>query len=40
MRDKMAESKEKIASGELEVQSYYDFADESEYQALLDSVAP
>ena len=40
VRDKMAESKEKIASGELEVQSYYDFADESEYQALLDSVAP
>ena len=40
VRDKMAESKEKIASGELEVQSYYDFADESEYQALLESVAP
>ena len=40
VRDKMAESKEKIASGELDVQSYYDFADESEYQALLDSVAP
>ena len=40
VRDKMAESKEKIASGEIDVQSYYDFTDESEYQALLDSVAP
>lgn len=40
VRDKMAESKEKIVSGEIDVKSYYDFADESEYQALLDSVAP
>lgn len=40
VRDKMAEAKEKIASGEIDVQSYYDFADESEYQALLDSVTP
>ena len=33
----MAESKEKIAAGEIDVKSYYDFTDESEYQALLDS---
>ena len=40
VRDKMAESKEKIASGELEVQSYYDFADESEYTQRSTVVAP
>ncbi len=36
----MTESKEKIASGELKAKSYYDFANEDEYQKLLDSVAP
>lgn len=38
--DKMAESQEKILSGEITVKSYYDFANEAEYQQLLDSVAP
>ena len=33
----MTESKEKIASGELKAKSYYDFANEDEYQKLLDS---
>lgn len=40
IRTAMAESKEKIASGELRAKSYYDFANENEYQKLLDSVAP
>lgn len=40
IRDKMAESQEKILSGEITVKSYYDFASEAEYQQLLDSVAP
>lgn len=40
IRDKMAESQEKILSGEITVKSYYDFANEAEYQQLLDSVAP
>ena len=40
VRDAMAEAAEKIAAGEIDVKSYYDFADESEYQALLDSVTP
>ena len=40
IRDKMAESQEKILSGEVTVKSYYDFANESEYQAMLSSVAP
>ena len=34
------ESQEKILSGEITVKSYYDFANEAEYQQLLDSVAP
>ena len=40
IRDKMAEAQEKILSGEVTVKSYYDFANESEYQAMLSSVAP
>ena len=40
VRNKMAESQQKIVSGEIKVQSYYDFKDEAEYQALLDSMAP
>lgn len=36
----MEETQAGIISGEIKVPSYYDFADESEYQALLDSVAP
>ena len=40
LRAVMVESKEKIASGELKAKSYYDFANEDEYQKLLDSVAP
>jgi len=40
LRAVMTESKEKIASGELKAKSYYDFANEDEYQKLLDSVAP
>lgn len=40
LRDKMAEAQEKILSGEITVKSYYDFQDESEYQAMLDAVAP
>ncbi len=40
IRDKMAESQKKILDGEITVKSYYDFANEAEYQQLLDSVAP
>ncbi|MCD8371015.1 MAG: BMP family ABC transporter substrate-binding protein [Clostridiales bacterium] len=40
VRDKMAESQEKILAGEITVKSYYDFADEAEYQQYLDAVAP
>ena len=40
IRDKMAESQKKILNGEITVKSYYDFANEAEYQQLLDSVAP
>lgn len=40
IRDKMAESQEKILSGEITVKSYYDFASEAEYEELLNSVAP
>lgn len=40
IRDKMKESQEKILAGEIEVKSYYDFADEAEYQEYLSSVSP
>ena len=40
VRQKMAEAQGQIISGEKTVKSYYDFADEAEYQAMLDSVAP
>ena len=40
VRDKMAATNEKILAGEMEVKSYYDFADEAEYQAFLGAVAP
>lgn len=40
IRSRMEEAQRKIADGEIKVKSYYDFKDESEYQALLDSVAP
>lgn len=40
LRTEMEESKKKIVAGEVKVKSYYDFKDEGEYQALLDSVAP
>ena len=40
VREKMAEAQAQIISGEKTVKSYYDFADEAEYQAMLDSVAP
>ena len=37
LRNAMAEAAAKVKSGELEVKSYYDFADESEYLAFVDS---
>jgi basic membrane protein A len=40
VRQNMKEAQSKIVSGEKSVKSYYDFADEAEYQAMLDSVAP
>ncbi|NLL71613.1 MAG: BMP family ABC transporter substrate-binding protein [Epulopiscium sp.] len=40
IRTKMKETQDKIISGEIKVKSYYDFANESEYQSLLDSVTP
>ena len=40
LRTEMDESRKKIVAGEVKVKSYYDFKDEGEYQALLDSVAP
>jgi len=40
VRQKMAEAQGQIISGEKTVKSYYDFVDEAEYQAMLDSVAP
>ena len=40
IRNKMAESNEKILAGELDVKSYYDFKDEAEYEAFLNAVAP
>lgn len=36
----MVDAKQKISAGEVKVKSYYDFKDEAEYRALLDSVAP
>lgn len=40
VRQQMADAQAKIMSGEKTVKSYYDFANEAEYQAMLDSVAP
>ena len=40
VREKMAETNAKILAGEMEVKSYFDFADEAEYQAFLGAVAP
>ena len=40
IRNVMKETKEKIISGEIKPKSYYDFKEESEYQKLLESVAP
>lgn len=40
VRQNMADAQAKIVSGEKTVKSYYDFANEAEYQAMLDSVAP
>ena len=40
VRDKMAATNDKILAGEMEVKSYYDFADEAEYKAFLSAVAP
>ena len=40
VRTKMKETQDKIISAEIKVKSYYDFANESEYQSLLDSVTP
>ena len=40
IRDKMADAQAKAIAGELEIKSYYDFADEAEYQAFLSAVAP
>lgn len=40
VRQKMADAQDKIISGEKKVNSYYDFASEAEYQAMLDSIAP
>ena len=36
----MAAAQAKVVAGEMEVKSYYDFADEAEYQAYLGAVAP
>ena len=36
----MAETNAKILAGEMTVKSYFDFADEAEYQAFLGAVAP
>ena len=38
--EKMAATQAKIVAGEMEVKSYFDFADEAEYQAFLGAVAP
>ena len=38
--EKMAATHDKIVAGEMEVKSYFDFADEAEYQAFLGAVAP
>ena len=40
IRKVMKETKDKIISGEIKPKSYYDFKEESEYQRLLESVAP
>ena len=40
VREKMAETNAKILAGEMTVKSYFDFADEAEYQAFLGAVAP
>ena len=40
VREKIAETNAKILSGEMTVKSYFDFADEAEYQAFLGAVAP
>ena len=37
LRDAMADAAAKVKSGELEVKSYYDFADEAEYLAFVDA---
>ena len=40
VRTKMEEAKTKIANGEVTVKSYYDFKDDSEYEAYVASVRP
>ena len=40
VKEKMAATNAKILAGEMEVKSYFDFADEAEYQAFLGAVAP
>ncbi|HIU77987.1 MAG TPA: BMP family ABC transporter substrate-binding protein, partial [Candidatus Avilachnospira avicola] len=37
VRNEMQEAKEKIASGEIDVKSYYDFTEESEYADFVAS---
>lgn len=37
VRTKVAEAAEKIAAGEIDVKSYYDFADDAEYNAYVES---
>ena len=37
---RIADAEQKINSGEIKVQSYYDFSNESEYETFLNSVAP
>ncbi|MBR5268215.1 MAG: BMP family ABC transporter substrate-binding protein [Lachnospiraceae bacterium] len=40
VREKMAAAQAKVIAGEMTVKSYFDFADEAEYQAFLGAVAP
>ena len=40
VREKMAATQAKVIAGEMTVKSYFDFADEAEYQAFLGAVAP
>ena len=40
IRDKMAAVKDDVISGKLTIKSYYDFANDDEYQAFVNAAAP